>query len=210
MNESWTYAWSGIIDFPSGQWERKLPIPFNSGSLAIKVESAASDYRPLLYLIQSIRLTNLGQSIGDRAPCWKGLQIVHFPYFKPFHLIASRSKYLRSATPIVLSVWEPTMPLLYSMPNGQQSSSAVSSEVQADKDNAATILAANPDRVGATIWNNSTARLYLDFDGSASSNGYAVRIDPGMGYELPFGYTGQISGIWSANNGYAFVREFLR
>lgn len=207
MAEEWKYSWSGMLDFPNGAWEQRLPIPFNSGSLAIKVESAASDYRPLLYLIQSLRLTNLGQSIGDRSPVWKGLQIVHFPYFKPFHLIASRSKYLRSATPIVLSIWEPTMPLLYSMPNGQSSTSVTADQVEAAT-SAVELLAANQNRVGATIWNKSTAKLYLDFGSDATLNSFALSIEAGMGYELPYGYTGSVSGVWGAANGYAFIREF--
>jgi hypothetical protein len=70
-----------------------------------------------------------------------------------------------------------------------------------------TILAANSNRKGATIWNNSTANLYIDFDSSASASDYAVKISAGGYYEMPFSYTGIISGIWDAANGNALVRE---
>ncbi|BAY77958.1 hypothetical protein NIES25_44280 [Nostoc linckia NIES-25] len=70
-----------------------------------------------------------------------------------------------------------------------------------------TILAANSNRKGATIWNDSTANLFIDFDSAASLSDFAVKIAAGGYYELPFNYTGVISGIWSAANGNALVRE---
>lgn len=70
-----------------------------------------------------------------------------------------------------------------------------------------TVLAANSNRKGATIWNDSTANLFIDFDSSASISDFAVKIAAGGYFELPFNYTGVISGIWSAANGSALVRE---
>ncbi len=71
------------------------------------------------------------------------------------------------------------------------------------------VLAANPNRKGASIWNASTASLYLDLDATATIADYAAKLDPGGYYELPFAFTGAISGIWSAVNGNALVREFV-
>ncbi|MEH1838136.1 MAG: hypothetical protein V7L20_05110 [Nostoc sp.] len=70
-----------------------------------------------------------------------------------------------------------------------------------------TILAANTNRIGMTIWNSSTANLYIEFGASASTSAYLAKISAGGYYELPFRYTGVISGIWDAANGSAFVRE---
>jgi hypothetical protein len=70
-----------------------------------------------------------------------------------------------------------------------------------------TILAANSNRKGATIWNDSTANLFIDFDAEASTTDYAVKLSPGGYFEMPFSYTGVISGIWDAANGNARVRE---
>lgn len=70
-----------------------------------------------------------------------------------------------------------------------------------------TILAANSNRRGATIWNNSTANLYIDFDSVASTSDFALRISAGGYFEMPFNYTGIISGVWDAVNGNALVRE---
>ena len=71
-----------------------------------------------------------------------------------------------------------------------------------------TLLAANSNRKGASIWNNSTATLYVELGATASNTVYTVKVDAGGYYEIPYGYTGAIAGIWSAANGNALVREF--
>ena len=70
-----------------------------------------------------------------------------------------------------------------------------------------TILATNTNRIGATIWNNSTANLYIEFGATATTSAFLAKIAAGGYYELPFRYTGIISGIWDAANGNALVRE---
>ncbi|MHC5719267.1 MAG: hypothetical protein ACYTX0_46235 [Nostoc sp.] len=72
-----------------------------------------------------------------------------------------------------------------------------------------TILAANSNRKGATIWNDSTAILYVEFGPTATTSAFTVKLAPGGYYELPFHYTGVISGIWSSANGNALVRELM-
>ncbi|OUL34104.1 hypothetical protein [Nostoc sp. 106C] len=70
-----------------------------------------------------------------------------------------------------------------------------------------TILAANSSRRGATIWNDSTATLYLEFGATATTAAFTAKLSAGGYFEVPFRYTGVISGIWSAANGNALVRE---
>jgi hypothetical protein len=86
------------------------------------------------------------------------------------------------------------------------SSTSTPSTVSASTTSGA-LLAANSNRVGATIWNNSTANLFIDLDSAASTTDFSAKISPGGYYELPFRYTGVISGIWDAANGNALVRE---
>lgn len=79
-------------------------------------------------------------------------------------------------------------------------------------DNAAsvTILAANSARRGATIINDSTATLYLRLSSSsATTTNYTVQIVTNAYYEVPFQYTGEITGIWASdpNTGAARVTE---
>ena len=71
-----------------------------------------------------------------------------------------------------------------------------------------SLLAANTGRKGTTIWNNSTANLYVELGATASTSAFTARVGAGGYYEVPFTYTGAISGIWDAANGSALVREF--
>lgn len=87
------------------------------------------------------------------------------------------------------------------------SSTAATIEING-ADTSTTLLDANPERKGALIWNDSTSNLLIDFDASVSLTSFIVRIYPDGYYELPFGYTGIISGIWEAANGKASIREF--
>lgn len=70
------------------------------------------------------------------------------------------------------------------------------------------LLASNANRDGATIYNDSTAVLYVKLGSTASTSSFTVKVAAGGYYELPFGYTGTIDGIWSAANGSARVTEF--
>jgi len=72
-----------------------------------------------------------------------------------------------------------------------------------------TLLAANPIRKGATIFNNGSANLFLDFGAAASLTAFLVKVGAFAYYEVPYSYTGMISGIWDAISGSAEVRELL-
>ncbi len=72
----------------------------------------------------------------------------------------------------------------------------------------AVILSANSARKGFTVWNNSTANLFMEFGAAATAAVYAVKLVSGGYYEMPFGFTGAIHGIWDAANGTAEIREF--
>jgi hypothetical protein len=72
-----------------------------------------------------------------------------------------------------------------------------------------TILASNASRLGATIYNDSTAALFILLSNATSSaTVYTIKVAAGGYYEVPFTYTGVIKGIWTAANGSARVTEF--
>lgn len=75
--------------------------------------------------------------------------------------------------------------------------------VTAVADNAASVelLAANPYRLGATIWNDSSIAVYVKLGTTASATSYTVKLASGAYYEVPFGYTGKIDGIWVSDPG---------
>lgn len=70
-----------------------------------------------------------------------------------------------------------------------------------------TLLYTNLSRLGATIFNDSTKILYVKLGRVASATDFTVKLLTGAYYEVPFGYIGQIDGIWSAANGFARVTE---
>lgn len=71
-----------------------------------------------------------------------------------------------------------------------------------------TILASNASRLGATIYNDSTQILYLLLSNATSSTTvYTVQMATLTYYEVPFGYSGTIKGIWASANGSARVTE---
>lgn len=73
-----------------------------------------------------------------------------------------------------------------------------------------TILAANPDRLGAVIYNTDANALYILLGaGTASASNLSWSIAANSQYEVPFGYTGIIVGAWAADGaGAAKVTEF--
>lgn len=73
-----------------------------------------------------------------------------------------------------------------------------------------TVLAAHSGECeGRTVFNDSTATLYLKFGATASTSSYTVQIPAGGYFEFPPPiYTGQVDGIWSAANGNARVTEW--
>jgi hypothetical protein len=71
-----------------------------------------------------------------------------------------------------------------------------------------TLLAANNARMGAIITNNSTQVLYVKLGSGASTTSYSVVVPISNGeFEIPYGYTGIITGIWASANGYAYCTE---
>jgi hypothetical protein len=73
------------------------------------------------------------------------------------------------------------------------------------------LAAANADRRGLTIYNNSNRVLFVRAaTGAATLSNWTVRLDRNDYYELPFPvYTGDVAGIWaSGSGGFAQVTEF--
>ncbi len=71
-----------------------------------------------------------------------------------------------------------------------------------------TLLAANANRKDASVYNDSTANLYIALGTvAASAANFTVLVASGGFYEVAYGYTGQIVGIWASANGNARVTE---
>ena len=85
------------------------------------------------------------------------------------------------------------------------------SAVTSVADNAAnvTLLAANANRLGASIKNDSSARLFIKLGATATTASHSAMLEQNGYYEVPSGYTGIIDGIWASdpNDGAARITE---
>ena len=71
-----------------------------------------------------------------------------------------------------------------------------------------TVLASNADRRGASVYNDSSVILYLLLaNATSSATAYTVKMQPDDYFEVPFGYTGIIKGIWASATGSTRVTE---
>lgn len=70
-----------------------------------------------------------------------------------------------------------------------------------------SLLASNNARVGATIFNDSTALLYIKLGATASTSSFTVKLQQDEYYEVPYGYTAAIDGIWASATGNARITE---
>lgn len=70
------------------------------------------------------------------------------------------------------------------------------------------LLAANSNRKGFIIYNDSMNQLFVAFAATASTTAFSTKIQAGGEYEPGIDYTGVISGIASAATGSARITEF--
>lgn len=72
-----------------------------------------------------------------------------------------------------------------------------------------SILAATPTRLNFSVFNDSTAILYLAYGAAATTTDYTVQIPPNSFYSDEARYTGAVRGIWASdpNTGAARITE---
>jgi hypothetical protein len=88
-------------------------------------------------------------------------------------------------------------------------SSSVGNSSPAMTTAAATVLAANTSRVGATIFNDaaSASAVYVALGITATATAFTVLIAVGGYYELPYGFTGAVTGICASGTATLRVNE---
>lgn len=72
-----------------------------------------------------------------------------------------------------------------------------------------TLLASRDARKSASVYNESTATLYISLNPVTTLTSYTAQVPPQGLYEVPNPglYTGAISGLWSLANGFARITE---
>jgi hypothetical protein len=91
----------------------------------------------------------------------------------------------------------------------RRSSTATTGSINASNSTSQILLNSNLNRLQGLVFNDSTGQLYLSLGPTASTSAFTVRIDSRGYYEIPFFYTGVVSGIWSNNNGAAKTTEII-
>jgi hypothetical protein len=78
-----------------------------------------------------------------------------------------------------------------------------------DTDSSTTLAAANADRIGLIVVNDSTAILYLKYGSAATSTSCTYILGAGATWEMPHPiYVGLVAGVWASNaSGAARVTE---
>lgn len=89
----------------------------------------------------------------------------------------------------------------------KRSATATKTNVSAATTNTA-LIASNTARLGASVFNDSTSAMYVNLGSSASTTAFVVKLAAASYYEVPFGYTGAVNGIWDTATGAARVCEF--
>lgn len=72
-----------------------------------------------------------------------------------------------------------------------------------------TLLPANDARRGGTIYNDSSAALFIKMGAAASASSFTFKAGTQTYYEIPFNYTGLVTGVWETATGFARVTEVL-
>lgn len=142
------------------------------------------------------------------------LEIIQFPkpptFWQPYCL-AVKQLVFPSQSKVNWSI-SVDMSTFSNAPTPPTSSSNVNTTTVAVNVASTTLLAANPQRAGAIVINNSTkAILYINFGSAASLTNYTYKLAiNGGGVEVPFDYVGEIFGIWDKADasGSAKVQEF--
>lgn len=114
-----------------------------------------------------------------------------------------------TAVPVSGTFWQATQPVsIAATVATREATNATSAVTQvASSATNVTLKASNANRRGLSVHNDSTAILYLKLGATASTTSYTVKMAADSHYEVPFGYTGIVDGIWASANGNAYVTE---
>lgn len=117
-----------------------------------------------------------------------------------------------SSTPVVVASDQSPVPTTVTgtaETKEKRSRTAKLSMMSSRADIAAILLPANADRLGASIYNDSTATLYVGIGDLPSTVFHSVQLLTGDYFELPANFTGPVYGIWASVNGAARITEYL-
>lgn len=95
----------------------------------------------------------------------------------------------------------------FPLPTRQLSDGSAVSSV-AGSTSTVTLLSVNANRIGASVYNDSTSDVFVACAAGASSTAFSVKLASGGYFEVPFGYTGIVTAVWATATGSARVTEY--
>lgn len=115
----------------------------------------------------------------------------------------------QATQPVSGTFWQATQPVSIAATVTTKETRAASSSVSSVAGSASSVslLASNANRLGATIYNDSSAALYVKLGTTASTSSFTVKLAQDDYYEVPGNYTGAIDGIWASATGNARITE---
>jgi hypothetical protein len=108
-----------------------------------------------------------------------------------------------ASIPVTGTFWQATQPvsIAATITTKETRSSTPNSSFVNSNTSSIVILASNANRLGATLYNDSTQVAYVKLGVTASTTSYTIQMLPNSYYEVPFNYTGEIDAIWPVANG---------
>jgi hypothetical protein len=213
-------TWNEIGSWTVEDYQFLVPETFNS-RLAVKV-AGVSGLRPTWnfagFFYQMVDLPVIGLARIDKKIATSIRDpIIFIPEQTnlPYLIRYQKADWIDS---LQLTIYQDSMPLNYypdlaNVPN--PFASAILSTTIPITATSVSFLAANANRKKLVITNTSNQDLHIDFDATASTADFTIKIpkQPNNGipatYELEE-YTGVVSGIWAAAGaGAALVKEFV-
>lgn len=72
-----------------------------------------------------------------------------------------------------------------------------------------TLIAANANRIAASVFNDSTANLFICLGAVATVNNFSVKLRPGEYYEVLADFRGDVNGVWDVAAGNSRNTELI-
>lgn len=116
--------------------------------------------------------------------------------------VAVSGTFWQATQPVSGTFWQAVQPISGTVTANPAKPGTGTRTQVADTATDALILASNAARFGATVFNDSSALLYLGLGTTAvSATNYTAKVYGNGYYEAPANFTGEIRGIWATDPG---------
>jgi hypothetical protein len=210
-----TWTRTAVIEYSRDDSRRaviEIPGELNQPLILLEFEFSGYEINLPGELIQFIDIESIGRAVISRTQVIDSLQLIRLSAFQPYRLLFVPINQLPDT--YTLSVWSNDdmnlfNPATVTVPARTATSNTAPATVAAST-TSVSVLAANSNRKGGTIWNNTTGTALIAFHTAASTSAYSLQLVAGGYLNLDPNYIGPISAIWAASQtGNLLVSEFV-